>query len=165
MCESNHIEFVTLIDDIIIYMMSFLNMYDKMIFMSSSKNLCVFKSKLQYDDKIIVNRIKNLWYYDRFTNIEIDMLIHKFPKMITKLTLGPYFNYKINEYIPKSITHLTCGISFDQSIKNCIPESVTHLDLGWNFDQNIKDCIPNSVTHLTFSGWFNKTLRIVFLIP
>jgi hypothetical protein len=104
----------------------FLTDKNKLNFLSTSSILHLLKSKIFFNNPVWMSRINNIWYFDRFTNIVTDQL----------------------SGYPKCITHLTFGIFFDQDIKDCIPISVTHLTFGWNFNQDITDCIPSSVTHM-----------------
>ena len=147
------------IDDVIIYITTFLDIPNRLKFLSLSKNLHILKDKINYDDKINFDLINKLWYYDRFTNVVTNYAISVFPKFINHLTFGWSFNQDIKDCIPNSVTHLTFDDDFNQDIKDCIPNSVTHLTFGNYFNQNIKDCIPNSVTHLTFGYNFNQDIK------
>src|SRR5579872_3691428 len=146
-----------LTNDTIIYTMSFLNDYDKILFLSLCKNLHLLKDKIYYCDKVNIYKIHDIWYFDRFTNItryspDVDYYYYKpkLPKSINHLIFSNNFSGKnmIKGRIPNSITHLTFGNLFNDDIKDCIPNSVIHLTFGSCFNQNIKGCIPNSVTHL-----------------
>src|SRR5579872_7564383 len=92
-----------MISDCIISITKFLNDKENLRFLSISKDLHLLKDKINYDDEINIDRIHQLWYYDRFTNIMAHHLLYKFPK---------------------SITHLEFDDKFDQNIKECIPTSV-----------------------------------------
>ena len=172
-------------NDIYCYLCTFLTDRDKINFLSSSTTLHGFKSKIFLNDRIFINKITQLWYFDRFTNIITNQL--GYIPNISHVTFGNYFNQNIKDCIPASVTHLTFGyyfnqdikdvsssipmqlcvtythltfgIYFNQNIKGCIPASVTHLTFGYYFNQDIKDCIPLSITHLTFGYYFNQDIK------
>src|SRR5579872_4509050 len=162
-----------LIDDIIIYIMTFLNDKKKIRFLSTTTRLHLFKNKVCYNEITDMYRIYDLPYYDRFNNVSLAgyeiFCGYKLPKSIKYLTfhtsygidedikdfipepnpdmlseMGWDINKDVKNYIPDTVTHLT--FSFDKPIKHCIPSSITHLTFGRHFNQNIKGCIPNSVT-------------------
>ena len=145
-------------NDIYCHLCTFLTDIDKLNFLSSSTILHRFKSKVFFNDIILIDKIIHLWYLDRFTNIMAHKL-GKYPRCLTHLTFGYHFNQDIKDCIPASVTHLTLGYCFNQDIKDCIPASVTHLTLGYCFNQDIKGCIPASVTHLTFGDDFNQDIK------
>src|SRR5579872_245517 len=116
-----------LIDDIILYITTFLDDINKIYFLSSNKILHTFKNKIYYDEMKHITKIYNLSYYDMFKNIQVDGLDHKLPKYVTHLSFEKYS-------------------TFDEDIRNKIPNTITHLTFGPCFDQNIKGCISNSVT-------------------
>src|SRR5579872_6228717 len=150
-----------LINDVIYNIISFLNNYGKIMFLSVTKNTHILKDRIYYDDVIDIDKILILWYYDRFTNVRTDVIPLKFPKLITHMVFYPSYGKYVNlkDRIPNSVTHLTFGYYFNQDIKDCIPNSVTHLTFGAFFNQDIKECIPNSVTHLTFGVSFNQDIK------
>src|SRR5579872_5207198 len=153
----------TLIDDIIITIMKFLNDNEKIRFLSLSNNLHNMKNKVHYDEIINIDVIHELSYYDMFTNVRVCKSHFKnrtiLPNSITHLTFESDVNKDINNYLPDTITHLTFGNDFNQDIKGCIPNSVTHLTFGWCFNQDIKDCIPDSVTHLILDAYFDHDIK------
>lgn len=149
----------SLIDDIIVYVTNFLNDREKILFLSSTNRVHLLKNKVYYNENVYVDKIKDVPYYDMFTNVSIGDLCHKLPKAIVKITFDRAFNEDINGYIPNSVTHITFGSFFNRDIKGCIPNTVTHLEFGHSFDQDIKGCIPNSVTHLRFGNKFNQTIK------
>src|SRR5579872_7065492 len=175
-----------LFDDIIIYIVDFLAVHDKIKFLSLSQNLHSLKDKIYYKDEIDIKKIHQLWYFDKFTNIIVDNFAYILPKSINRLKLNCPFNINIKGKLPNSITHLvltgwldqdikdmipnfgttnlthlTFGPLFNKSIKGCLPNSITHLYFHplSLFNQNIKDCIPNSVTHITFGKCFNQDIK------
>ena len=91
--------------------MRFSNIY-KLYFLSSSTILHGLKSKIFFNDIVLIDKITHLWYLDRFTNI---------------------MAYKLGKY-PRCLTHLIFGNQLNQHIKDCIPASVTHLTLGYCFN-------------------------------
>ena len=150
-----------LINDIILNITNFLNTYDKLMFLSITKNQHMLKDKICYEDKIVIGEILTLWYYDRFTNISIELFNRKLPTLITHLTIGRNFKQDIIDCIPNSVTHLTFGDSFSQTIKDCvkIPKSVTHLTLDEYWKQHGKDFMPDSITHLTIKSIHNINIK------
>src|SRR5579872_5826154 len=125
---------VLLVDNII-EIISYLSIRDKIKFLSLSKFLHSLKNddKISYNNKIRLNKIRNLWYYDRFTNVIANNTRYPLPKAITHLTFGRRFNNSINGFITNTLT-----------------PCLTHLKFGRNFNCCIKGCIPNSIKHLTF---------------
>src|SRR5579872_2119524 len=148
-----------LVDDMIIYIMTYLNDKNKLLFLSLSKQLHFLKTKVYWNDYVCTDKIYGLSYYDMFTHV-ISNLNHKLPNSITHLSITNTFNQDIKGcHIPNSITHLSFGNAFNKDIKGCIPNSVTHLHFGYYFNQHIKDCIPNSVKHLKFGSFFDQDIR------
>jgi hypothetical protein len=170
-------------EDVILLILEYSESKDKLNFISTCQYFNTFKFKVQFNDPITNSNIKDLLYYDRFTNIILDCF-KKLPASITHLTFednfnqeikdyilqsdlhnlthltfGHHFNKEIKDRIPLSVTHLTFGFCFNQEIKDCITDSVTHLTFGTCFNQEIKDCLPDSVTHLTFALEFNKEIK------
>lgn len=60
-----------LIDDIIVYLMTFLNDIGKIYFLSITKVLHSLKNKIQFNEIVHYNNIYDLSYFDMFTNIII----------------------------------------------------------------------------------------------
>src|SRR5579872_1085204 len=82
----------SLIDDVIIHITSFLDIPNKLNFLSTSKYLHLLKDKSYYDKCIQIHKIQDLWYFDRFTSVSIDSLKYKLPKSITHLEFLNDFN-------------------------------------------------------------------------
>ena len=148
---------VILVKDNFLTILSYINDKDKMNFLSTKKDFCKLKDSIYYKSKINYEKVKNLWYANKFTNLILDEKI--ILKGVTRLTFGFKFNQDIKYCISSLVTHLTFGYKFNQNIKDCIPQSVTHLTFGYKFNQDIKDCIPQSVTHLTFGCWFDQDIK------
>lgn len=155
----------SVINDIVIIIAKFLNDREKILFLSSSNRLHLLKNKIHYNEVINIMKIKDLTYYDMFTNVCISNLEHKPPKSITHLYFDWYFNEDIKDFLFTSImtnlTHIIFSTNFNKSIKGCIPNSVTYLHFGDEsiFNQDIEDCIPNAITHLFFGCQFNKNIK------
>ena len=125
-----------------------------------NKQLSFFLKYIHIDKQIRVsNDDINQFYFHLLTNIIIDYFLEEYPRYLTHLTFGHYFNQNIKDCIPASVTHLTFGDCFNQNIKDCIPASVTHLAFGDCFNQDIKDCVPSGVTHIAFGFWFNQDIK------
>ncbi|AEX61326.1 putative F-box and FNIP repeat-containing protein [Megavirus courdo7] len=93
-------------DDIIIYILEYLNDMDKIKFLSVNLRLHSFINNIWFNEIYDYKLIRRLPYLDRFK----------------------YIRYKTSSIkIPNNITHLIFGRNFDQNIKNCIPNSVTRL--------------------------------------
>ncbi|AZL89944.1 F-box and FNIP repeat-containing protein [Megavirus baoshan] len=120
-------------NDVIIYILEYLNDMDKISFLSVNSRLYSLINNVWFNGIYNYRLIKGLPYINRFKYIK-------------------YKTVSIN--IPDSVTHLTFGNNFNQDVKDCIPVSVTHLKFGHNFDQNVKNCIPNSVIYLTLKREF-----------
>lgn len=154
---------------------------EKIMLTMISKQMDALKHKFIYIQKIKINKIIGLSYFDNFECIEVlsstticpkaAKLIYlytatqQFPPFVTHLTYDR--NQRVNN-IPLSVTHLTLGGNsmrpaqgrgFNQPIQNCIPSSVTHLTFGSDFDQPINDFIPHSVTHIKFGCYFNQSIN------
>src|SRR5579872_6404657 len=76
-----------LIDDVIIYVMTFLNNEDKIQFLSMSNKLHTLKHKVYYDQKIAISKIRKLPYYDMFTNVSVNNNRYALPKSVKKYIL------------------------------------------------------------------------------
>src|SRR5579872_6469704 len=89
-----------LITDIIIHITTFLNNHEKIKFLSVSKKSHTLKNKIYYYSltPININKIHDLHYHDRFTNVHV--CNYYFPLFLEK--------YKFS----KSITHLTFCTDF-----------------------------------------------------
>src|SRR5688500_4186843 len=107
----------------------------------TSKLLDTLKYKFIYHERININAIKKLSYFDNFEFVIIKDVLD----MRQQHTKYVYFNADTNE-IPPFVTHLELDEIFDESIKNSIPSSVTHLTFGYCFNKSIKNSIPSSVT-------------------
>src|SRR5579872_6499715 len=109
-----------LMDDIILYFVDFLDDKHKIYFLSSSKNLHILKTRTHYNKRVIIDKIKNLCYYDMFTNVEIgEILDRKLPNSTTHMKFNG--RDKVN-YIYVSVCK-----PFTMDIKKFIPSSVKHL--------------------------------------
>jgi len=172
---SDKLRISDLYNDVILKISEFLTDKEKITLTMASQSLDKLKYKTVYREKLHINKIKYLSYFDRFECIEIWNAEYRYPKSIkniyffalngnvpsyvTHLTFGSYFNQLTDNCIPTSVTHLSFGAYFNKSIKGCIPASVTHLAFGLNFNQPIKDNIPSSVTHLTFGLNFDQPIK------
>src|SRR5579872_4754263 len=106
-----------ILDDIIIVITSFLDDKDKISFLSLTKKLHLLKNKVYYNEKVYIDNIIKLSYYDMFTVILTNNVNYKFPKFMTHLIFAYGFNQKIRKYIPNSVAHLTFCDKFNQKIR------------------------------------------------
>ena len=118
-------------EDVILYILEFLNDYDKIRFTSIETQMNSLKYHIKFYNEYEYNKIKHLSFIKNF-------------KQIT------YLSHDTN--IPNNVTHLTFGDRFNQEIKDVIPNSVTHLTFGWKFNREIKDCIFRSRDFASLSG-------------
>jgi hypothetical protein len=155
-------------DDIIIRIGYDLTNVEKLMLTMTCKSMDGFRYRFAYTEKVHINKIKSLLYFDNFEYVDIsnkltDNLGHdieiKCPKNVKKVYY--YVNIFARDfwgslcYIPSivavtpiGITHLEFHDDFNQPIDRIIPSSVTHLKLGNKFNQSLKHNIP-FVTHLT----------------
>ena len=103
----------TLVEDAMIKLLSDLASIDKLNFMRTCIDFNQLKYKILYDDQVAYIKIRELSYYDRFTNV-ITCDIVKFPSCVQKITFQWYFNQSIEKGIPASVKHLTFGDGFNQ---------------------------------------------------
>uniref|UniRef100_A0A6C0C888 F-box and FNIP repeat-containing protein n=1 Tax=viral metagenome TaxID=1070528 RepID=A0A6C0C888_9ZZZZ len=166
---------LSLCDDILKHISLFLTDREKIILTMVCLTLDPLKYKLRFCEKIFVESIKHLSYFDNFENVELPCAGYFCPKYakhvhliahttdisnnITHLKFSYCFNKSIENVIPSSVTHLKFGHYFNQPIQNNVPTSVTHLSFGFHFDQPIENAIPNSVTHLSFGFCFNQKIE------
>jgi len=153
-----------------------LNDQEKIRMSMMAKKLVGLKYIFTYVDKIYFNTIKNLSFFDNFTNVMVSqnsfgmwpnilpikckyvhVTLHEYKIPIFKTTLGKYVR----------ITHLKfddefnikiCSHGPDDVIYDGIPGSVTHLTFGNSF--NHPCYIPANVTHLIFGSSFDEQMYI-----
>lgn len=125
---------------------------DKVNFVSTCQKTFRLQCDIMYNDKVHVDKIQRLIYFDNFTNVEVSNDTLRIPKYVKYVHLRTG-----SANIPQCVTHLTFDYMFNKYIK--IPQSVTHLTFGTRYNQSIKDVIPNSVTHLTFGNNFNRPIE------
>lgn len=166
---------LTLCREMVLKISESLSDREKIYLSMTSLSMNQLKHKFVYVEKIIVDRIINLSYFNNFECVELSDTTYRYPKYakyihfyadtniiptgVTNLVFLYYFDDIIKGYIPDSVKYLTFVFSFNQSIKNCIPSSVTHLEFGDNFDCSINGSIPSSVIYLTFGYSFNRSIR------
>src|SRR5579872_728055 len=150
----------TMIDDIIIYMGSFLCDKDLLSFLSTTMKLNEMKDIFYYgkakhidgtDKYYDVSAIRHLRYYDRFQYVSITNLDYALPKSITHLRIDESFNHDIDN-LPNTIKYIWFDFRtgcpyFKNKIK--LPDSVEILDFGFFFSQSLENIIPKSVKKLS----------------
>src|SRR5579872_1922321 len=98
--------FNSLVYDNIIHITSFLNTKNKIFFLSTSKYHNLLKDHIYYCDKVNMNDILHLWYFDQFTRICIVHLNDLFSKFRIRYTLDPRSNKDITKYISNTVNKL-----------------------------------------------------------
>uniref|UniRef100_A0A6C0C692 Uncharacterized protein n=1 Tax=viral metagenome TaxID=1070528 RepID=A0A6C0C692_9ZZZZ len=153
----------------------------------TSKEMNKLKFIFLYEDRVDVDRIVNLSYYDNFENIASSyisisrnfiMLLrkgrlpknvkyHHYTSDVTHFFLEFDPNNTLIKCEPHSDVYFVEGVPFfvthltfvdlNQPIYD-IPSTVTHLDFGDRFNRSIIGSIPSSVTHLRLGNNFNGNL-------
>ena len=120
----------------------------------------MLKCSIYFDKEIHIDKIRKLYFFNKFTNILVDELV-TLSLSVTHLTFSHKFNQNINDCIPSSVTHLTLGYRFAQSIEK-ISSSVTHLTIHSYeiFKKCINGHISSSITHIFFKmyHWYTFDL-------
>uniref|UniRef100_A0A6C0C8N3 Uncharacterized protein n=1 Tax=viral metagenome TaxID=1070528 RepID=A0A6C0C8N3_9ZZZZ len=112
-----------------------------------------------YRNKIKINLIYRLPYFDNFENVEIfDDNYRTLP------TMSKYVHYfATSRFIPSNVTHLTFSDNFDEPVNDIIPLKVTHLTFGryfGEFNNRPINKLPPAITHLTFGRYFNSPVEL-----
>uniref|UniRef100_A0A6C0C7L0 F-box domain-containing protein n=1 Tax=viral metagenome TaxID=1070528 RepID=A0A6C0C7L0_9ZZZZ len=171
-----------LLEDAILLLCHYLTDQEKIYFLSTSSKFDKLKMKTSFNTMIENNKILDLVYFDRFTNVTICRDYKRLPALVTHLTLyqGIYYN-EYEKYIPNSVTHII--IATDMPGLECVYNEVMKSDLPWNrkipyidFDTGNKitqndfsledeyhkiypNMIPKTVKRLHFCYNFDKSLR------
>jgi len=164
---------IYLLRDIVLLICQKISDVDKVNFVLTCQKMYKLRDDITYDDKIHVDKIQHLTYFDNFTNIEIsnDTLqvpkharyVHlrtgsaNIPPYVTHLTFDHMFNKRLT--VPSSVTHLIFGARYNQSIESVIPNSVTHLIFGNNFNCPIETFLPTSIVHLELNHFFRQPIK------
>jgi len=157
-------------EDNFTHISNFLTDREKIYLASTSSIMDKLKFRFRYCEKIRMDKIVHLPYFNNFEFVKIHTIpptyprnikfIHlltdtsNIPPNITHLSFRRRFNKPV-EYIPLSVTYLKFGDYFDQSIEGIVSPSVTQLKLRWGFSHSIKN-IPKSITHLTLYCRFDR---------
>lgn len=157
-------------NDNFMHISNFLTDREKIYLASTSLIMNKFKFRFRYCEKIRMDKIVHLPYFNNFEFVKIHTIPPTYPKHIkfihllastsnippniTHLSFRRRFNEPV-KYIPLSVTYLKFGDCFNQSIEGIVSQSVTRLNLRWEFSHSIKN-IPKSVTHLTLYCRYDK---------
>lgn len=146
-------------------------------FIKNNKDKCyllvtckgIFKCNFYFIQRIHIDKIGKLEWFDKFSNVEMSMSHHlvKLPINTTSLMIttiesfpDPWsVNFLLKPFIPTSVTHLEFDWKFNKLLDDFIPSSVTHLKLGASFNQPIENCIPSSVIEIMFGARFNQSVN------
>uniref|UniRef100_A0A6C0C877 F-box and FNIP repeat-containing protein n=1 Tax=viral metagenome TaxID=1070528 RepID=A0A6C0C877_9ZZZZ len=165
-------------DDVIIRISDELTDREKIILTLTSKSMGIFRCKFMYHEKICVDRIISLPYYDNFRCIDIRKMFERpdaksftvsdYPKYVKEvhymIHYDDYFTDISAKFVLHRVTHLKFSNVFNETICGVIPPSVTHLTFGTWFNQSVSDHIPSSVTHLTFGKHFNQPITCILSV-
>jgi hypothetical protein len=146
---------MSLYGDLFIKIGTLLTTKEKIYLTMTCTQTSELKHVFKYHNRITINLIHNLPYFDNFESVEIFAPESKYPKHVKHIYFY-YYGPLYNQWVPKSVTNLQFGPTFNKPIEKIIPHTVTHLTFGYAFDQPITN-IPSSVTHLRvdyhFSHW------------
>ncbi|AGC02382.1 FNIP repeat-containing protein [Acanthamoeba polyphaga moumouvirus] len=140
-------------DDIIFYLLQFLEDKDKINLCDTSKRLSLFKKNFVFDEIYDYYDIINT-SYGKFTKIKYYAHTINIPDGITHLIFRDRFNESVKNCIPKTVTHITFGKTFNQSLEGCLSDNIQYLKFDSHFNRPINGCIPKSVKYLEF-GFFS----------
>jgi len=116
---------LTMCHDIILKISESLTDCEKIYLTAATKILNGLKYKMRFYEKIHVDRIIDLLYFDNFENVEISSAERTCPKFVK------HIHYLAETAdIPPFVTHLKFHRNFNRQIKGYIPPSVTHLMFG-----------------------------------
>lgn len=127
--------------DWIIYASQYLTNREKIYLSMTSTSFCQLKYAFTYNERVDVDAISYLPYYDNFTSISANRLDQSFPKRIEKLylTIEEYLCDPIEHPVPSSVTDLTLILpetsSFDalaRPINSYITNYIVHFTLHLN---------------------------------
>lgn len=147
-------------DDIITYICQYLDDKNKIQFLSTTININKLKHKIFFNELVIIDRISQLPYFDRFTEIIIIFDIGKIPKYIKKLYFGNFIDRHITNKIPLIWRNVKSNSDFNDLIQRDLPTTLTHMEFGTYFNDKINFRMPSSITHVTFGYCFNQPINI-----
>jgi hypothetical protein len=146
--------------DIIILICKYLKDKDKLNYLSVTAISHTFKHFVVFRKKIYLDKILDVSYFDRFTDIIITKRFDRLPKNTKLITFDDNFNEPINDLIfPPSVINLKFGKLFNQTIDNCIPLTIKYLTFGRDFNIPIKYMLPGSIIYLAFGRYFNQSIH------
>jgi len=151
-----------------IYISNFLRDVEKIKLSMCCKKLDQLKHNYRYADRIDIDKICALPYYNNFTKIKTSYLFEKIigsnylygNKLSIKLPIN-LINLKCSNIdillsknmISNSVTHLKLTGYINTNIKN-LPSHITNLNLGTQFFRSIDNMIPSSITYLALNYSF-----------
>jgi hypothetical protein len=169
--------------DNIILICQFLYNKDIVQYLSICKIYHAIKNKVDFDYNLLsngknfvsINKIKDLWYYDRFTHVCMNCHIYniiRFPLRAQHVTLETNYmgilDKPLINYFHRNVKHLTIVGTYscfrdNLSFSNLIPSTITHLIWINPLDKTyLKDRIPSNVINLTIKTDY---IVIIYNLP
>jgi len=128
---------LTLYDDIFIKISELLEQHEKIMLTMASVSLNRLKYVFRYYEKINIDKIIHLSYFDNFECVKLTPRNHTIvPKSVKHVYLKT-----CDSNIPPFVTHLL----FYGLIRTIMPASVTHLAFGDFFDQSVIGCLSSVI--------------------
>uniref|UniRef100_A0A6C0C7X7 F-box domain-containing protein n=1 Tax=viral metagenome TaxID=1070528 RepID=A0A6C0C7X7_9ZZZZ len=124
-----------------------------------SKYMDRIKYKLTYHEKQKIEKIRNLSYFNNFSNICVSEKNGVYPIFVKQIFYDVYDSGALKN-LPSTVTHLTFNYSFNDTLCD-IPQTVTHLELGCKFYRYETFPTIINVTHLTIYSCIER--RNIFI--
>jgi len=139
--------------DVILKISEFLTDNEKIKLSMTCISMDKLKHKFMYCEKIHINRITNLSYFDNFEYVVTHGMELKCPKHVKHIYYDAcMFSFIIPHENLHSLTHLTFGEYYNGPIDK-IPLTITHLSFGRRFNQPINDLSPTVKEIIIFKNY------------